>query len=93
MKYFDWSEEKNEILKRDRNISFEDVITAIQNDGILDILKHPNAEKYPNQFIFYIKINDYVYTVPFVEDKNKYFLKTIYPDRVATKLFLGEKND
>jgi tRNA isopentenyl-2-thiomethyl-A-37 hydroxylase MiaE len=91
MKHFEWNERKNELLKKSRNISFEEIVSAIQNGGLLDRLKHHNPEKYPNQFIFYIKYNNYVYTVPFVEDNNKIFLKTIFPDREKTKFYLGEK--
>ena len=93
LKYFDWNDDKNEILKRERNISFEEVVTAIQSGGLLNRLKHPNSQKYPNQYIFYVKINNYVYSVPFVEEENRTFLKTIYPDRVATKKYLGDYYD
>ncbi len=54
MKVFDWNEEKNQILKRERNVSFEEIVLSIQNGNLLDRVKHPNSEKYPNQFIFYI---------------------------------------
>jgi predicted thioredoxin/glutaredoxin len=93
MKVFEWNEDKNELLKKSRNISFEEIVVAIQNGGLLDRLKHHNAKKYPNQFIFYVKYENYVYSVPFVEDDSKIFLKTIYPDREKTKYYLGEKND
>ena len=39
---FDWNNEKNIMLKRDRNISFERIIIAIEQDSLLDILEHPN---------------------------------------------------
>jgi len=84
---------KNDLLKQSRNISFEQITFAIMNGGLLDRLKHPNTEKYPNQYIFQVLFENYVYTVPFVEDNNKIFLKTIYPNREATKLFLGENYD
>ncbi len=90
MKYFDWDEEKNEILKETRNISFEEVVFAISSEKILDVVEHPNKEKYPNQKMFIIEIRNYAYIVPFVEDDKKYFLKTIYPSREATKEFLGK---
>lgn len=92
-KYFDWSDEKNGKLKKERNISFEEVVEAIKKGGLLNRLKHPNKQKYSNQYIFHIKIGNYVYTVPFVEEEDKIFLKTIYPDRIATKKYLGDKND
>lgn len=92
MKLFEWNKEKNEILKKSRNISFEEIVDAIQNGGLLNRFKHPNNQKYPNQFIFHVQFENYVYSVPFVEENNKIFLKTIYPDRVATKLYLGGEN-
>jgi hypothetical protein len=90
MKQFEWNDEKNQLLKRSRNISFEQISFAILNGGLLDRLKHPNSEKYPHQYIFQVLFENYVYSVPFVEDDNKIFLKTIYPNREATKLFLGD---
>jgi len=88
MKYFDWDESKNRQLKGSRNISFEEIILAISNNQLLDVLGHPNKEKYPNQKLFVVELFDYAYIVPFVEDKEKYFLKTIYPSREATKKYL-----
>ena len=91
MKHFEWNEEKSDLLKQSSNISFEQIIYAILNGGLLDRLKHPNSEKHPNQYIFQVLFEDYVYSVPFVEDDNKIFLKTIYPNREATKLYFGGK--
>lgn len=94
MKYFDWNEGKNELLKKLRGVSFEEVVMAIENGDLLDRLKHPKSSKYPNQMVFYVRINDYVYAVPFVEDDEKIFLKTIMPDKKATKKYLGgDKNE
>ena len=61
---FDWNNEKNMMLKRDRNISFERIIVAIEQDNLLDILEHPNKEKYPNQLLLLVEIDRYVYVVP-----------------------------
>ncbi len=88
MKYFDWNKEKNEILKSKRGISFEEVCVSIESDGILDILVHPNLTKYPNQKLFVVNVDNYVYLVPFLEDEVKIFLKTIIPSRKATKKYL-----
>ena len=90
MKYFDWNNEKNEELIKDRGISFEEVVFCIMNDGLLDIIEHPNKVKYPNQNIFIVDIDDYVYLVPFVEDSEIVFLKTIIPSRKMTKKYLGD---
>ncbi|MFZ1039809.1 MAG: hypothetical protein WAN58_00665 [Anaerolineales bacterium] len=92
MKYFSWSEEKNEFLKAERQISFEDVVFYIEQGFLLDVLEHPNQEKYKGQKIFVVQIDDYVYlvpfVVPFVEDDHEVFLKTIIPSRKATKKYL-----
>ena len=88
MKYFDWDLEKNEELKRERDVSFEEVLIAIEEGFILDIVEHPKKSRYPNQRIFIIHVTDYVYLVPFVEDNEKIFLKTIVPSRKATKKYL-----
>lgn len=91
VKYFDWSAEKNEALKLERDISFEDILVAIEAGELLDILEHPNKKRYPNQKILVVKILNYVYLVPFVEDEQKYFLKTIFPSRKMTKKYLKER--
>lgn len=94
MKYYDWDEEKNKLLKKERHISFEEAIIAIDENKIFDIVVHPNQARYPHQKVYIIEINNYVYLVPFVEDMEKYFLKTIIPSRKMTKKYLkgGEEN-
>jgi uncharacterized DUF497 family protein len=89
MKHYDWNDEKNEVLKKLRGVSFEQVVLAIVSGDLIDRLKHPNPEKYPNQKVFLVKIGDYVYSVPYVEDEEKVFLKTIIPNRKATKKYFG----
>ena len=91
MQTFDWSPDKNQELITERNISFEEVIFYLQSDGLLDDVKHPNDKDYPNQRMFIVKIEDYAYLVPYVENKDEIFLKTIIPSRKATKQYLGEK--
>lgn len=93
MKYFDWDKKKNEKIKGERNISFDEILIAIQTQKLLDTIEHPNKSKFANQKIFVVKINNYVYMVPYVEDEEKYFLKTIFPSRKMTKKYLkgGEK--
>lgn len=88
MKYFDWETLKNEQLIKERGISFEEVLIAIEGGYLLDIVEHPNKAKYPNQKIFIVRIEDYAYLVPFVEDEEKIFLKTIVPSRKATKKYI-----
>jgi len=88
MKYFQWSEEKDAQLKRTRGISFSDIVSFMMGGGLLDVVPHPNPEKYPNQRMFAVKAEDYVYLVPFVEMDNGVFLKTIIPSRKATRKYL-----
>lgn len=91
MKFFDWDEAKNSILKETRGVSFEEVVLSISTGGLLDTVEHPNIQKYPNQKMFVVKIRNYGYVVPFVEDEEKYFLKTIFPSRMATRKYLGRE--
>lgn len=88
MKNFDWDKEKNALLKIERGVSFEDVLEAIHEGGVLDDLDHPNKKRYPNQRIMVLNIEDYVYYVPYIEDNEKIFFKTLYPSRKATKKYL-----
>lgn len=88
MKPFRWNHEKNEALKIERHISFEEIVLAIEADGLLDELRHPNPDKYPNQLVFVVALDDYAYLVPYVEETDYYFLKTIIPSRKATRDYL-----
>lgn len=92
MKPFRWNHDKNEALKIERGISFEEMVLAIEADGLLDELRHPNPEEYPNQFIFVIALDGYVYLVPYVEEPGYYFLKTVIPSRKATRDYLRRSN-
>jgi len=91
LKYFDWVETKNEKLKAERGIGFEEVVLLIGVGRVLDILEHPNQERYAGQRIFVIRRDDYAYLVPFVEDERSIFLKTIIPSRKATQQYLREE--
>jgi hypothetical protein len=91
MKYFDWDDRKNEVLKKTRGVSFEQVELAIALGDLIGRIKHPNSEKYPNQKIFFVQIDNYVYSVPYVEDDEKIFLKTIIPNSKATKKYFRSK--
>ncbi len=87
-----WNKEKNEILKGQRKISFEAIVYAITKGELIKVFDHPNQEKYPNQKIYAVNINDYIYLVPFVKEENDVvFLKTIIPSRKATKQYLKRK--
>jgi hypothetical protein len=89
MKYFQWSEDKDAQLKRERGVSFSDVVALMMGGGLLDVVPHPNPRKYPNQKMFVVKVDDYVCLVPFVETEDGVFLKTIIPNRKATRQYLG----
>jgi len=93
MKYFSWNIEKNEQLKKERSISFEEIVFYIERGQLLDIVEHPNQEKYAGQRIFIVNINDYTYLVPFVESENEVFLRTIIPSRKATREYLRGSGD
>lgn len=82
------NEEKNNLLKRTRNVCFEDVLLAIETNNLLAIIEHSNQIKYMWQKILIVKINNYVYRVPYIEENNKIFLKTIFPSRRDTKFYL-----
>ncbi len=79
---FDWSTEKNHWLIAQRGLSFERVVSAIEQGGLVDVLEHPNQDRYPGQMIYVVEVNDYLHLVPFVTQADgTRFLKTIIPSR------------
>ncbi len=84
---FEWDEEKNNLLQSERNISFESIVFALENDKLISIIPSPSP-KHPNQKCFVVNIDEYAYIVPYVDDGEKTFLKTIYPSRKYTKMYL-----
>ena len=93
MKPLLWNSDKNRLLKATRGIDFNTVALAINQGKILDVIDHPNQDKYPSQEIFVLAINQYVYLVPFIETEQEIFLKTIIPSRKMKKKYLGEIDD
>ena len=89
MNKFDWDEEKNAILEKLRGINFEDVVFHIMNGDVLDVIHHPNKDRYPNQKIIVLNVDGYVYLVPYVKKTGVRFLKTIIPSRKATREYLS----
>lgn len=89
MKVFAWDPEKNDWLRKERGISFEEVVLNIQIGNEVDIFDHPNQERYPGQKISVVMIEEYAYLVPFVETEEEIFLKTIIPSRKATRKYSG----
>lgn len=93
MRAFAWDPAKNEWLRRERGISFEEILVNIQLGHEINVLEHPNQERYPGQRISVVLVEGYVYLVPFVESETEVFLKTIIPSRKATREYLGTGND
>jgi hypothetical protein len=93
MKNVVWSLEKAAILSRDPNrgrVTFEDCALAIEEQRVLAIEPNP-SRNHLNQRMYVVEVQSYVYCVPFVEDENSVFLKTIFPSRKYTALYLGTK--
>ncbi len=85
---YQWDDAKNAVLKQTRGITFEQAVVHIECGDVLDILTHPNQSRYPRQQILVVKMNDYAYAVPFVEEGQERFLKTVVPSRKLTKKYL-----
>jgi len=86
-KIFNWNAEKNQLLIRERSISFERIVFEIASGNELAVLEHLNQEKYPGQKISMVQVDDYVFAVPFIETEAEIFLKTIIPSRKATRQY------
>lgn len=94
MAKFKWNAEKNEILAKQRGITFEEIVQEIESGAKVIEADHPNKKKYPGQKILIVDIKKYAYLIPFVKDEEgSLFLKTIIPSRKATKKYLGNKNE
>lgn len=87
---YEWNSEKNEWLKKERNISFEQVIFHLLRGDLWKVADHPEQEKYPGQKIYFVLIDGYIYLVPYVKEGEQVFLKTIIPSRKATKDYKKE---
>jgi uncharacterized DUF497 family protein len=93
MNRIDWNTEKSQSLKGSRGISFEDLVFHIENGDVLDDYLHPNQERYAGQRIMVIGIDNYAYLVPYIENEEELFLKTIIPSRKATERYFGEDHE
>ncbi|MDY6950645.1 MAG: DUF4258 domain-containing protein [Thermodesulfobacteriota bacterium] len=91
VKSFNWSPEKNERLKRERGVSFEQVVFCIEGGRLLDVLEHPQPGRYKNQKLYVVDIDNYAYIVPFVDEGDERFLKTVFPSRKYTRLYLHKE--
>lgn len=93
MKPFRWNAEKSETLRAERGISFESIVVAVESGGLLDILAHPNKTKYPKQRVLVVACDKYAYLVPYIEEEDYFFLKTVIPSRKATRDYLGQGDE
>ncbi|PIV42165.1 MAG: toxin [Nitrospirae bacterium CG02_land_8_20_14_3_00_44_33] len=91
MKVFRWDNNKNELLKNNRGICFEQVVVLMERKDVLETVEHPNQNKYPGQKIATVMIDDYAYLVPYVQKSDEIFLKTIIPSRKATNKYMRSK--
>ena len=89
MKPYDWNDEKNEWLRKERGLTFEDVVFHLAHGGLLDTIEHPNQQQYPGQRMFIVDVEGYACLVPFVENDEVIFLKTVIPSRKMTRQYLG----
>jgi len=91
MKLLRYSEEKNVWLKKNREIDFDDIDKAIKKSKLVKVIDHPNKKRYPKQRMFLVNWRNFIFIVPFIEEKDFFFLKTIYPSRKYTKKLLKIK--
>jgi len=91
MKVFRWDNDKNELLKNNRGVCFEQVVVLMERKDVLETVEHPNQNKYPGQKIATVMIDDYAYLVPYVQKSDEIFLKTIIPSRKATNKYMRSK--
>jgi hypothetical protein len=91
VKYFSWGPEKNELLRNERGIGFEEIVFHIERGDLLNVLEHSNPDRYPGQSILVARVDDYAYLVPFSESEDEVLLRTIIPSRKATRDYLGEE--
>ncbi len=93
MKLYNWNREKNEWLRKNRGICFEDILFYIENDFLIDDIEYSNQERYSGQRMMVFNIDDYIYLVPYIETEDEIFLKTIFPSRKATSIYLEKKDE
>jgi uncharacterized DUF497 family protein len=88
---YEWDPEKNERLKTERNISFEKILFHLARGDVWKLADHPDQESYPGQKIYFVIVDERIYLVPHVVEKNYIFLKTIIPSRKATRAYKREQ--
>src|SRR3990172_5934844 len=90
---YEWDPKKNEWLKQERNISFEKIVFHLSQGDVWRIADHPDQENYPGQRIYFVVVEEYICLVPHVVENDYVFLKTIIPNRKATKAYKKEQED
>ncbi len=90
---YEWNPEKNEWLKEKRNISFEQIVFHFSQGDVWRNSDHPDKKKYKKQKIYFVIVENYIYLVPHVVEKEYIFLKTIIPSRKATKMYKRKQED
>ena len=93
MKPFRWAPDKNDLLKHERGVCFEEITVAVEAGALIEIVPHPTPARYPRQKIMVVQVGGYAYLVPFVEEDDHFFLKTIIPSRKATRHFIAKESD
>jgi uncharacterized DUF497 family protein len=90
---YDWNPGKNEQLKRERGVSFEQILFHLSEGSVWKVADHPDQGKYPGQRIYFVNMDEYIYLVPYVIEKDDVFLKTIIPSRKATRDYRRESDE
>jgi len=88
---YEWEPQKNESLKAERDISFEKIVSHLARGDVWKLADHPDQENYPGQKIYFVIVEEYIYLVPHVVEKDYVFLKTIIPSRKATRAYKKEQ--
>jgi uncharacterized DUF497 family protein len=70
MKYLNWNSDKNETLKHERGISFDEIAYLIESGQIIGIEENPGRS---DQKLYILEIDNHAIVVPFVENELKYF--------------------
>lgn len=87
---YEWSAKKNIQIKAKRGVSFEQVIFHLSQGDLWKVAPHPNQEKYPEQRIYFVVMDDYIYLVPYEKRGDEIFLMTVIPSRKATRDYKKE---
>ena len=86
-----WDPVKDEWLRRNRGMSFDDVVYHLEHGGFLADIPHPNQERHPGQRLYIVHIGDYAYVVPFYRDGHVESLRALYPSRKYTSAYLRNR--